>query len=82
MTNFGSFCYFQTSLSPGVGQVLQKLPKFDINDLKLLFHSFISRKCLCKTLFKTQCPPLPHWYPTATAQQFCSRFGDLFTLET
>ena len=56
MSNFGSFSYFQTSLSLGVGQVLQKLPKFDINDLKLLFHCFIliPRKCPHKIPFKTQ----------------------------
>ena len=60
MSNFGSFSYFQTSLSLRVGQVLQKLPKFDINDLKLLFHCYIliPRKCPRKTPFKTQCPPL------------------------
>ena len=59
MSNFSSFSYFQTALSLGVGQVLQKLPKFDINDLKLLFHCYIliPRKCPRKTQFKTQCPP-------------------------
>ena len=62
MSNFGSFRYFQTSLSLGVEQGLQKLPKFDINDLKLLFHCYIliSRKCPRKTPFKTQCPPPPY----------------------
>ena len=56
MSNFGSFCYFQTSLSHGVEQGLQKLPKFDINDLKLLFHCYIliPRKCLCKTPYQLQ----------------------------
>ena len=38
LSNFGSFSYFQTSLSLGVEQGLQKLPKFDINDLRLLFR--------------------------------------------
>ena len=58
MSNFGSFSYFQTSLSLGVKQGLQKLPIFDINDLRLLFHCniLIPRKCPCKTPFKTQCP--------------------------
>ena len=57
MSNFGSFSYFQTSLSLGVEQGLQKLPKFDINDLKLLFHCYIliPRKCPRETPFKTQC---------------------------
>ena len=47
---------FQTSLLLRVEQRLQKLPKFDINDLKLLFHSYIliPRKCPRKTPFKTQ----------------------------
>ena len=60
LSNFGSFSYFQTSLSLRVGQVLQKLPKFDINDLKLLFHCYILilRRCPRKTPFKTQCPRL------------------------
>ena len=59
MSNFGSFSYFQTSLSLGVEQGLQKLPKFDINDLKHLFHYYIliPRKCPRKTPFKTQ-----YWY--------------------
>ena len=59
MSNFGSFSYFQTFLSLGVEQRLQKLPKFYINDLRLLFHCniLIPRKCPRKTLFKTQCPP-------------------------
>ena len=37
----------------------QKLPKFDINYLKLLFHCniLIPRKCPRKTPFKAQCPP-------------------------
>ena len=57
MSNFGSFSYFQTSLSLRVGKVLQKLPKFDINDPKLLFHCYIliRRKCPRKTPFKAQC---------------------------
>ena len=57
MSNFGSFSYFQTSLSLGVEQGLQKLPKFDINDLRLLFHCYIliPRKCPRKIPFKTQC---------------------------
>ena len=56
MSNFGSFSYFQTSISLRVGQVFQNLPTFDINDLKLLFHCYIliSRKCPRKTPFKTQ----------------------------
>ena len=56
MSNFGSFSYFQTSLSLGVEQVLQKQPKFDINDLKLLFYCYIliPRKCPRKTPFKTR----------------------------
>jgi hypothetical protein len=37
LSNIGSFGYFQTTLSFGVEQGLQKLPKFDINDLKLYF---------------------------------------------
>ena len=51
MSNFDSFSYFQTSLSLGVEQGLQKLPKYDINDLRLLFHSYIliPRKCPSKT---------------------------------
>ena len=62
MSNFGSLRYFQTSLSLGVEQGLQKLPKFDINDLKLLFNCYIliPRKRLRKTPFKTQCPPPWH----------------------
>ena len=61
MSNFGSFSYFQTSLSLGVEQGLQKLQKFDINDLRLLFHCniLIPRKCPRKTPFKAQCPPAP-----------------------
>ena len=57
LSNFGSFSYFQTSLSLGVEQGLQKLPKFDINDLKLLFHCYIliPKKCPRKIPFKTQC---------------------------
>ena len=57
MSNFGSFSYFQTFLSLGVEQGLQKLPKFDINDLRLLFHCniLIPRKCPRKTLFKAPC---------------------------
>ena len=56
MSNFGSFSYFQTFLSLGVEQGLQKLPKFDINDLRLSFHCniLIPRKCPRKTLFKAQ----------------------------
>ena len=38
LPNFGSFSYFQTFFSLGVQQGLQKLPKFDINDLRHLFH--------------------------------------------
>ena len=59
MSNFDSFSYFQTSLSLGVEQGLQKLPKFDINDLRLLFHCYIliPRKCPHKNPLKTQCPP-------------------------
>ena len=59
LSNFGSFSYFQTSLSLGVEQGLQKLQKFDINDLRLLFHCniLIPRKCPRKTPFKAQCPP-------------------------
>ena len=62
LSNFSSFRYFQTSLSLGVEQGLQKLPKFDINDLKFLFHCYvlIPRKCPRKTPFKTQCPPSPN----------------------
>ena len=46
------------SFSLGVEQGLQKLPKFDKNDLRLLFHCniLIPRKCPRKTLFKGQCP--------------------------
>ena len=57
MSNFGSFCYFQTFLSLRVKLGLQKLLKFDINDLRLLFHCniLIPRKCPRKTPFKTQC---------------------------
>ena len=64
MSNFGSFSYFQTFLSLGVEQGLQKLPKFDINDLILLFHCniLIHRKCPRKTLFKAQC-----WGPSKIA---------------
>ena len=67
MSNFGSFSYFQTSLSLGVKQGLQKLPKYDINDLKLLFHChiLIPRKCPRKTPFKTQCPPPPNFRPSS-----------------
>ena len=48
LSNFGSFSYFQTFFSLGVEQGLQKLPKFDINNLKLLFHGniLIPWKCL------------------------------------
>ena len=55
-----SFRYFKTSLSLGVEQGLQKLPEFDINDLKFLFHCYIliASKCQRKTPFKIQCPPL------------------------
>ena len=54
LPTFGSFSYFQTSLSLGVEQGLQKLPKFDINDLRLLFHCFIliPRKCPRKIPFQ------------------------------
>ena len=56
MSILGRFSYFQTFFTLGVEQGLQKLPKFDINNFKLLFH-LIPRKCLRKTPFKTQCPP-------------------------
>ena len=61
LSNFGSFSYFQTSSSLGVEQGPQKLQKFDINDLRLLFHCniLIPRKCPRKTPFKAQCPPPP-----------------------
>ena len=61
MSNFGSFSYFQTPLSLRVEQGLQKLPKFDINDIRLLFHCYILilRKCPRKIPFKTQCPTPP-----------------------
>ena len=66
LSNFGCFSYFQTFLSLGVKQGLQKLPKFDINDLWLLLHCniLIPRKCPCKTLFKAQGPP-PRPHPTS-----------------
>ena len=56
MSNFGTFSYFETSLALEVQQGLQKLPKCDINDLRLLFHRYIliPRKCPRKTPFKTQ----------------------------
>ena len=56
MSNFDNFSYFQTFLSLGVKQGLQKLPKFDINNIRLLFHCYIliPRKCPRKTPFKTQ----------------------------
>ena len=62
MSNFGSFSYFQTSFSLGVEQGPQNLQKFDINDLRLLFHCniLISRKCPHKPPFKAQCPT-PHF---------------------
>ena len=62
MSNFFSFSYFQTFFSLGVEQGLQKLPKFDINDLRLLFHCniLIPKKCPRKTLFKAQCSPLKY----------------------
>ena len=61
MSNFFILSYFQTFLLLGVEQGLQKLPKYDIYDLRLLFHCYIliPRKCPCKTPFKTQCPPPP-----------------------
>ena len=70
MSNFGSLSYFQTSLLLGVQQGLQKLPKFDINDLRLSFHCniLIPRKCLRKTLFKAQCHP-PGFSDLSTALQ-------------
>ena len=54
MLNLGSFSH--TSLSLGVEQGLQKLSKFDINGLRLLFHCniLILKKCPRKTLFKAQ----------------------------
>ena len=57
MSNFSSFSYFHTFLSLGVKQGLQEIPKFDINDLRLLFHCgiLIPRKCPRKTHFNTQC---------------------------
>ena len=66
MSNFGSFSYFQTSLSLGVEQGLQKLPKFDINDLKFLFHCciLIPRKCPHKIPFNSQCLPPPSNFQT------------------
>ena len=56
LSDFGSFSYFQTSLSLRVEQNLQKLQKIDINDLKLLFQCYIliPRKCPRKTPLKTQ----------------------------
>ena len=61
---------FQTFLSLGVEQGLQKLPKFDINYLKLLFYCYIliPRKCPHKTPFKAQCPPVHDW-PQKTSVQ-------------
>ena len=55
-----------------VGQVLQKLPKFDIIDLKLLFHCYIliPRICSRKTPFKTQSPPPPIYRPPA-GSEYC-----------
>ncbi len=46
-------------ISLGVKQWLQKVPKFDINDIRILFYCYIliPRKCPRKTPFKTQCPP-------------------------
>ena len=40
----------------GVGKGIKKLPKFDRNDLRLLFHYYIliPRKCPRKTYFNTQ----------------------------
>ena len=60
LSDFCSFRYFQTSLSLGVEQGLQKPQKFDLNDLILLFHCniLIPRKCPRKTSYKAQCPPL------------------------
>ena len=86
MSNFDSFSYFQTSLSLGVKQGLQKLPKYDINDLRHLFHWYIliARKCPRKTPFKTQCPPPPHpsfsYLPTALRIiSICHRSMNNFT---
>ena len=64
MTNFVSFCYFQTSLLLRVEQGLKKLPKCDIDDLKLLFHCYIliPRKCPRKTPFKTHSALPYHLY--------------------
>ena len=57
MSNFAGFGYFQTFISLGVKQGLWKLPKFDINDFKLLIHCYIliPKKCPRKTPLKTQC---------------------------
>ena len=72
MSNFDSFSYFQTSLSLGVKQGLQKVPKFNINDLRLLFQRYIliPRKYPHKTPFITQSPsqsvPLISKYRAAT----------------
>ena len=57
MSNYDGFSYLQTFLSIGIEQGLQKLPKFDINDLRFLFHCniLIPRKCLLKPYSK--CPP-------------------------
>ena len=62
MSNFDSFSYFQTSLSLGVKQVLQKLPKIDINDLKLLFHCYILIPKQCNVRVK---PNSKHSAPAA-----------------
>ena len=52
---------FIEELRVGVQQGLQKLQKFDINDLRHLFHCnmLILRKYPRKTPFKAQCPPRP-----------------------
>ena len=83
MSNFGSFSYFQTSLSLGVEQGLQKLQKFNINDLILLFHCniLIPWKCPRKTPFKTQCPPTPNFLKAScdiavSSQDFCVKVNE------
>ena len=76
MSNFGSFIYFQTFLSLGVEQGLKKLPEFDIDDPRLLFHcnTLIPRKCPRKTLFKAQCSSAPKfWQEWIGAKTFPSK---------
>ena len=54
-----NFSYFQISLWLGVDKGLQKLPKSDKNELRLLFDCFIliSRKCPLKIPFQHTVPP-------------------------